>query len=126
MKKDLIRIENHGRSTYLYIAGIRLGKGILGINFSQTEEEPMTPKLTVTVDVRAFLQELSEIKPEELEQAKEGNWIDSKTLLQYLGDGTLKKYYESQQKNFIDAGDVDKKVPIEDYVLFDVMEEAGK
>lgn len=71
MKKDLIRIENHGRSTYLYIAGIRLGKGILGINFSQTEEEPMTPKLTVTVDVRAFLQELSEIKPEELEQAKE-------------------------------------------------------
>ena len=71
MKKDLIRIENHGRSTYLYIARIRLGKGILGINFSQTEEEPMTPKLTVTVDVRAFLQELSEIKPEELEQAKE-------------------------------------------------------
>lgn len=71
MKKDLIRIENHGRSTYLYIAGIRLGKGILGINFSQTEEGPMTPKLTVTVDVRAFLQELSEIKPEELEQAKE-------------------------------------------------------
>ena len=59
-------------------------------------------------------------------QAKEGNWIDSKTLLQYLGDGTLKKNYESQQKNFIDAGDVDKKVPIEDYVLFDVMEEAGK
>lgn len=65
-------------------------------------------------------------KATELEQAKEGNWIDSKTLLQYLGDGTLKKYYESQQKNFIDAGDVDKKVPIEDYVLFDVMEEAGK
>ena len=71
MKKDLIRIENHGRSTYLYVAGIRLGKGILGINFSQTEKEPMTPKLTVTVDVRVFLQELSEIKPEELEQAKE-------------------------------------------------------
>ena len=64
MKKELICIENHGRSTYLCIAGIRLGKGIL-------EEEPMTPKLTVTVDVRAFLQELSEIKPEELEQAKE-------------------------------------------------------
>lgn len=65
-------------------------------------------------------------KATELEQAKEGSWIDSKTLLQYLGDGTLKKYYEGQQKNFIDAGDVDKKVPIEDYVLFDVMEEAGK
>ena len=65
-------------------------------------------------------------KATELEQVKEGNWIDSKTLLQYLGDGTLKKYYESQQKNFIDAGDIDKKVPIEDYVLFDVMEEAGK
>ena len=65
-------------------------------------------------------------KATELEQAKEGNWIDSKTLLQYLGDGTLKKYYETQQKKFIDAGDIDKEVPVEDYVLFDVMEEAGK
>lgn len=71
MEKELIRVENCGRSTYLYVAGIRLGKGILGVRFSQLEEEPMIPKLTVTVDIRAFLQELSEIKPEELEQAKE-------------------------------------------------------
>mgnify|MGYP004482447447 CR=1 FL=1 len=62
----------------------------------------------------------------EFAHTKEGKWIDSKTLLQYLGDGTLKKYYETQQKKFIDAGDVDKEVPIENYVLFDVMEEAGK
>ena len=28
--------------------------------------------------------------------------------------------------NFIDAGDIDKEVPVEDYVLFDIMEEADK
>ena len=61
-----------------------------------------------------------------LEQIGDGTWIDSKTLLQYLGDGTLKNDYEVQQKNFIDAGDLEKEVPVEDYVLFDVMEEAGK
>ena len=61
-----------------------------------------------------------------LDQTGDGAWLDSKTLLQYLEDGTLKHYYEVQQKNFLDAGDIDKEVPVEDYVLLDVMEEAGK
>ena len=61
-----------------------------------------------------------------LEQTGDDAWIDSKTLLKYLEDGTLKHYYEVQQKNFIDAGDIDKEVPVEDYVLFDIMEEADK
>lgn len=67
-------------------------------------------------------------------QIKQLNWnrqkkatgLTARHFIQYLGDGTLKKYYETQQKNFIDAGDIDKEVPVEDYVLFDVMEEAGK
>ena len=49
-----------------------------------------------------------------------------KELLKYVGDGTIKGYYEVQHKNFIDNGDVESEVPVEDYVLFDVMEEAGK
>ena len=61
-----------------------------------------------------------------LEQTGDDAWIDSKTLRKYLEDGTLKHYYEVQQKNFIDAGDIDKEVPVEDYVLFDIMEEADK
>lgn len=61
-----------------------------------------------------------------LEQTGDGAWLDSKTLLKYLENGTLKHYYEVQQKNFIDAGDIDKEVPVEDYVLFDIMEEADK
>lgn len=59
-------------------------------------------------------------------QTGDGAWLDSATLLQYVGDGTIKGYYEVQQKNFIDNGDVESEVPVEDYVLFDVMEEAGK
>ena len=41
-----------------------------------------------------------------------------------LEDGTVKSYYENQQKVFIDAGRITEEVPVEDYVMFDVMEEA--
>ena len=37
----------------------------------------------------------------------------------------MKTYYENQQQVFIDAGRITEKVPVEDYVLFDVMEEAA-
>ena len=78
-------------------------------------------------EVAGYVAEICDIdKDVALEQAGDDAWIDSKTLQQYLEDGTLKHYYEAQQKNFIDAGDIDKEVPVEDYVLFDIMEEAGK
>ena len=71
-------------------------------------------------------QECGTDKESALAQTGDGAWLDSATLLKYVGDGTIKGYYEVQQKNFIDNGDVESEVPVEDYVLFDVMEEAGK
>lgn len=43
-------------------------------------------------------------------------------------DGTVAKYYELQRDNFVKAGAVEKDpVPdVTEYVLFDVMTEAGK
>ena len=71
-------------------------------------------------------QECGTDKESALAQTGDGAWLNSATLLKYVGDGTIKGYYEVQQKNFIDNGDVESEVPVEDYVLFDVMEEAGK
>ncbi len=54
----------------------------------------------------------------------EGNWLTGEFVAAGLEDGTGKSYYENQQKVFIDAGRITEEVPVEDYVMFDVMEEA--
>lgn len=59
-------------------------------------------------------------------QTGDGAWLNSEQLLGYVADGTIKGYYEVQMKNFLDAGAIEEEVPVEDFVLFDVMEEAGK
>ena len=54
----------------------------------------------------------------------EGNWLTGEFIAQGLKDGTVKNYYQNQQKVFIDAGRITEEVPVEDYILFDVMQEA--
>lgn len=54
----------------------------------------------------------------------EGNWLTGEFVAAGLEDGTVRSYYENQQKVFIDAGRITEEVPVEDYVMFDVMEEA--
>ena len=54
----------------------------------------------------------------------EGNWLTGEFVAAGLEDGNVKSYYENQQKVFIDAGRITEEVPVEDYVMFDVMEEA--
>lgn len=59
-------------------------------------------------------------------QTGDGDWLSSEEVVKGCEDGTIKGYYETQQKNFIATGDVTEEVPVEDYVLFDIMLEAGK
>ena len=54
----------------------------------------------------------------------EGKWLTGEFIAQGLKDGTVKNYYQNQQKVFIDAGRITEEVPVEDYILFDVMQEA--
>lgn len=54
----------------------------------------------------------------------EGNWLTSEFIGKGLADGTVKAYYENQQQVFIDAGRLTEKVDVDNYVLFDVMQEA--
>lgn len=55
----------------------------------------------------------------------EGNWgLNSEFMGKALSDGTVKAYYENQQKVFIDGGRLTEEVPVDNYVMFDVMQEA--
>lgn len=59
-------------------------------------------------------------------QRGDGEWLTSEELVGEINNGTMKKLYESQQKGFIESGDVAEPVPVEDYVLFDIMLKAAE
>ncbi|RRD93615.1 aliphatic sulfonate ABC transporter substrate-binding protein [Clostridiales bacterium COT073_COT-073] len=56
----------------------------------------------------------------------ESNWATAGTsfMKKALADGTVKKFYENQQRIFLNAGAIEKEVPVENYVLFDIMQKA--
>lgn len=71
---------------------------------------------------------LTETKEEVMLKAKnEGNWKTSGTefFKKGLSDGTIKKFYENQQKLFLDAGVVKEKVSVENYVDLSIMTDAN-
>lgn len=51
-------------------------------------------------------------------------WLTSKDVEKSLEDGSLKSCYESQQQVFLDSGRITEQVPVENYVMFDVMKDA--
>lgn len=51
---------------------------------------------------------------------------DRKGSTEGAADGTVENYYKIQQENFIAGGQVEKEVPVADYVMLDNMIEAGK
>lgn len=68
-------------------------------------------------------------KDSALAQTGDGAWLDSATLLGYVEDGTIESYYDIQKANFVKSGKLTEEegqAAVSDYVLFDVMKEAGK
>jgi len=60
-------------------------------------------------------------------QRGDAEWLTGKEVAKGAADGTVEKYYELQRDNFVAAGAVEvEPVPaVSDYVLLDVMVEAG-
>ena len=56
-----------------------------------------------------------------LDQVNVADWTTSEFVRNNMDD--IKGYYELQQKAFVESGDCEE-TPVDDYVLFDVMEEA--
>ncbi len=52
--------------------------------------------------------------------------VNGKQVSEGAADGTVEGYYELQKENFIEAGAVEVDPPVSDYVLLDVMKEAGE
>ena len=61
-------------------------------------------------------------------QRGDAQWLTGKEVAEGAADGTVAKYYELQRDNFVKAGAVEKDPApdVAEYVLFDVMTEAGK
>jgi NitT/TauT family transport system substrate-binding protein len=60
------------------------------------------------------------------EQRGDADWLTGKEVAEGAADGTVEGYYELQKQNFIAAGAVEVDPPVSDYVLLDVMVEAGQ
>lgn len=63
-----------------------------------------------------------------VKQRYDGSWKTSAEILQYLESGELVQFYADQQQTFIDAGAVEAEGALApaDFVLTDIMAEAGK
>ena len=60
------------------------------------------------------------------DQRGDAEWLTGKQVSEGAADGTVEGYYELQKENFIEAGAVEVDPPVSDYVLLDVMKEAGE
>lgn len=58
-------------------------------------------------------------------QRGDADWLTGKEVYDGVADGTVKGYYELQQEIMISSGNLEAPVPVEDYVAFDIMTEAG-
>lgn len=59
------------------------------------------------------------------EQRGDAQWLTGKEVAAGAADGTVEGYYVLQKQDFIAAGAVEVDPPVSDYVLLDVMVEAG-
>ena len=58
-------------------------------------------------------------------QRGDAEWLTGKEVYDGIADGTVAVYYELKQELMISSGNLESEVPVEDYVAFDIMTEAG-
>lgn len=59
-------------------------------------------------------------------QRGDAKWLTGKEVAQGAADGTVEQYYELQKQQFIKAGAVEVNPAVSEYVMLDIMIEAGK
>lgn len=59
-----------------------------------------------------------------LVETGDATWFSADDIKTGIVDNTIQDYYTRQQQMFLESGAVESEVPIENYVLFDVMKEA--
>ena len=59
-------------------------------------------------------------------QRGDAEWLTSAEMLELITSGEMEALYKSQQNGFIASGAVEGEVPVANYVMFDLMQKAGK
>lgn len=59
-------------------------------------------------------------------QRGDADWLTGKEVSEGAADGTVEGYYTTQKQNLIDQGAVTVDPPVTDYVMLDIMTEAGE
>lgn len=73
-------------------------------------------------EVAGWVAQLIEQDPETIKQTTgEGDWFDSKYIYEIAKDGTMKKWYENQQKSFVASGALEKAVDVDNYFSPDII-----
>lgn len=74
-----------------------------------------------------WIAEVTDIdKKSAYEQRKDAQWLTSGFVSMGAQKGNVARFYEIQQREFMESGDVDRVVPVEQYVLLDNMVKAAK
>lgn len=95
------------------------------VRFYAATLKAMDYRKTHVDDVCRGLAKEIEVNPAAILATKNDyEWLTSEDVEKSLKDETLKKCYESQQQVFLDSGRIKEQVPVENYVLFDVMKAA--
>lgn len=58
-------------------------------------------------------------------QRGDAEWLTGEDVYNGIADGTVEGYYQLQQDIMLTNGTIDEAVPVENYVAFDIMTEAG-
>lgn len=74
--------------------------------------------------VGLYAKECAKDKEACLVETGDATWFSADDVKNGIADNTMQDYYTRQQQMFIESGAVEGEVPLENYVLFDVMQEA--
>ncbi len=100
---------------------VKFTRGLFkAMDYAATEHQEETAALVAA--------QVAQDKATVFEQRGDANWLTGKAVAAGAADGTVEGYYELQKQTFVNAGAIEKDpVPaVSDYVLLDLMIEAGK
>ena len=77
--------------------------------------------------VADWISEVTDIdKASAYEQRKDAQWLTSGFVSVGAQRGDVARFYEIQQREFLESGDVERAVPVGEYVLLDNMKRAAQ
>lgn len=74
--------------------------------------------------VELYAKQCAKDKDSCMVETGDATWFSADAIKTGIEDNTIQGYYEKQQQMFINSGDVESEVPLENYVMIDLMKEA--